>query len=290
MGVYRALGTGHLVLQWSLSESDELMPEYSLDEDLELAIRGARAAGDAVMRAFRVEQEVRYKSPEQPVTEADLAADRALYRVLSGERPEYGWLSEESADSPERLKRRRVWVVDPIDGTNSFVAGRAEFAVCVGLVDGDRAVVGVVLNPATGELFAARDGGGAFRDGEPIRVAAPGPHAPRIVASRWEMKRGEFDAFGEDWKVEPLGSTAYKMCRVADGGAEAFVSRGPKSEWDVAAAVVIVREAGGTVTRIDGGEPVFNQPNPDWRGIAASNGAVHADLIRIASQPLPPRE
>ncbi|MBB4634695.1 3'(2'),5'-bisphosphate nucleotidase CysQ [Longimicrobium terrae] len=266
------------------------MPEYSLDEDLELAIRGARAAGDAVMRAFRVEQEVRYKSPEQPVTEADLAADRALYRVLMGERPEYGWLSEESADSPERLKRRRVWVVDPIDGTNSFVAGRPEFAVCVGLVDGDRAVVGVVLNPATGEMYSARDGGGAFRNGEPIHVAAPGSHAPRIVASRWEMKRGEFDGFGDAWSVEPLGSTAYKMCRVAEGGAEAFVSRGPKSEWDVAAAVVIVREAGGRVTRIDGAEPVFNQPNPDWRGIATSNGAVHDELLRISSQPLPVRE
>ncbi|HEX8391148.1 MAG TPA: 3'(2'),5'-bisphosphate nucleotidase CysQ [Longimicrobium sp.] len=267
------------------------MPEYSLDEDLELAIRGARAAGDAVMRAFRVEQEVRYKSPEQPVTDADLAADRALYRVLAGERPEYGWLSEESADSQQRLQRRRVWVVDPIDGTNSFVAGRPEFAVCVGLVEGDRAVVGVVLNPATGELFSARDGGGAFRDGERIHVSDTGPgESPRIVASRWEMKRGEFDAYAEGWRVEPLGSTAYKMCRVAEGGAEAFVSRGPKSEWDVAAAVVIVREAGGRVTRIDGAEPVFNQPNPDWRGIATSNGAVHADLLRIASQPLPSRE
>jgi myo-inositol-1(or 4)-monophosphatase len=262
------------------------MQEFSREADLELAIRAIRAAGEAVMRAFRVEQEVTFKSPEQPVTEADLAADRALHRVLLGERPGYGWLSEETADSPERLKRERVWVVDPIDGTNSFVAGRPEFALCVGLAEGDRAVLGVVHNPVTGEVFHAVEGGGAFRDGQPIRVSERGiGEEPRIVASRWEMKRGEFDAFGE-WGVEPLGSTAYKMCRVAEGGAEAFVSRGPKSEWDVCAAVVIVREAGGTVTRIDGQEPRFNQPEPHWKGIAASNGRVHEDLVRIASQPL----
>lgn len=253
--------------------------------ELELAIRAARAAGESIMRAFRVEQEVRYKSADQPVTEADLAADRILHRILLGERPEYGWLSEETADSPERLQRERLWVVDPIDGTNSFVAGRPEFAVCVGLVDAGRAVVGVVHNPVTGEVFHAAEGGGAFRDGEPIRVSSGGLDAPpRMVASRWEMKRGEFAAFQASWSVEPLGSTAYKMCRVAEGRAEGFVSRGPKAEWDVAAAVVIVREAGGMVSRLDGGQPEFNQPEPSWRGIAASNGLVHEALLRLSAE------
>ena len=255
------------------------------ESEVELAIRAARAAGEAIMRAFRVEQEVRFKSADQPVTEADLAADRILHRILLGERPDYGWLSEETADSPDRLRRDRLWVVDPIDGTNSFVAGRPEFAVCVGLVDRGRAVVGVVHNPVTGEVFHAAEGGGAFRDGVPIRVSSVGAQGePRIVASRWEMKRGELDGFHAAWRVEPLGSTAYKMCRVAEGGAEAFVSRGPKAEWDVAAAVVIVREAGGTVSRLDGEPPRFNQPEPSWRGIAASNGRVHAELLRISAE------
>jgi myo-inositol-1(or 4)-monophosphatase len=252
--------------------------------DLELAVRAARTAGEAIMRAFRVEQEVRYKSADQPVTDADLAADRILHRILLGERPDYGWLSEETADSPERLKRARLWVVDPIDGTNSFVAGRPEFAVCVGLVDEGRAVAGVVHNPVTGEMFSAAEGGGAFCDGARIRVSDVGPaESPRIVASRWEMKRGEFDAFAADWRVEPLGSTAYKMCRVAQGGAEAFVSRGPKAEWDVAAAVVIVQEAGGRATKLDGAPAEFNQPEPQWRGIAASNGRVHGELLRLSA-------
>ncbi|HEX6910036.1 MAG TPA: 3'(2'),5'-bisphosphate nucleotidase CysQ [Longimicrobium sp.] len=253
-------------------------------EDLELAIRAACAAGESTMRAFRVEQEVRYKSADQPVTEADLAADRILRRILLQERPDYGWLSEETADSPERLKRARLWVVDPIDGTNSFVAGRPEFAICVGLVEDGRAVAGVVHNPVTGEVFSAAAGGGAFCDGMPIRVSAAGPaQSPRIVASRWEMKRGELDAFAADWRVEPLGSTAYKMCRVAQGGAEAFVSRGPKAEWDVCAAGIIVQEAGGRVTRLDGSPAEYNRPEPQWRGIAASNGFVHDELLRVSA-------
>ncbi|HEX6039019.1 3'(2'),5'-bisphosphate nucleotidase CysQ [Longimicrobium sp.] len=256
-------------------------------EDLELAIRAARAAGESVWRAFRVEQEVRYKSADQPVTEADLAADRILRRMLMEARPDYGWLSEETADSPDRLSRTRLWVVDPIDGTNSFVLGRPEFAICVGLVDAGRAVLGVVLNPATDEVFSAAVGGGAFRDGKPIRVSDVGAgEMPRIVASRWEMKRGEFDAFAADWRVEPLGSTAYKMCRVAQGGAEAFVSRGPKAEWDICAAEVIVAEAGGVVTRLDGTPAEYNRPEPQWRGIAASNGRVHDELLRLATAPL----
>ena len=252
--------------------------------DLDLAIRAARAAGEGIMRAFRVEQEVTFKSANQPVTEADLAADRILHRILLGERPEYGWLSEETRDSPERLRRERVWVVDPIDGTNSFVQGRPEFTVCIGLVDGGRAVAGVVHNPVTGEVFHAIAGGGAFRNGTPIRVSRiEMGECPRIVASRWEMKHGDFDPFGGEWLVLPLGSTAYKMCRVAEGGAEGFISRGPKAEWDVCAPVVIVQEAGGQVTRLDGGPPEFNQPEPQWRGIAASNGLVHDHLLRISA-------
>jgi myo-inositol-1(or 4)-monophosphatase len=233
-----------------------------------------------VMRAYRTEQEVTFKAADQPVTEADLAADRILREVLLGERPTYGWLSEETADSAGRLARERVWVVDPIDGTNSFVDGRTEFELCAGLVEGGRAVLGVVLNPATGELFHALRGGGAFRDGAPIRVSARGGEdAPRMVGSRWEMKRGELDRF-RGWQVEPLGSTAYKMCRVAEGGAEGFVSHGPKAEWDVCAPQVIVEEAGGRVTCLDGTAPVYNRRDPLWTGIAVSNAVLHAELLR----------
>jgi myo-inositol-1(or 4)-monophosphatase len=251
--------------------------------DLALALRATREAGEAVMGWFRADPEVRFKSPDQPVTEADLAADRILHRALLGERPGYGWLSEETADSPARLACERLWVVDPIDGTNSFVLGRAEFALSVALVDGGRAVLGVVFNPATGELYHAVDGGGAFLNGVPIRVSTTAPDAPvlRISASRWEMERGELDHFHAPWQVSPLGSTAYKMAKVAEGATDVFISAGPKNEWDVAGAAVIVAEAGGRVTGPRGIPFCYNQPNPAWRGVVASNGLLHDAVLAM---------
>jgi len=257
--------------------------------DLELALRAVRAAGEAVLPAFHAGQEVRYKAPDQPVTDADLAANRILHDVLLGGRPAYGWLSEETKDTPERLSKDRLWVVDPIDGTNSFVKGYPEFAISVALVDGGRAVVGVVLNPATGETYHAVAGGGAFLNGAPIRVSATGEAAAvrRIAASRAEMRRGELDRFAAPWRVSPLGSTAYKMAKVADGSFDVFVSAGPKSEWDVAGAAVIVAEAGGRVTRPGGDELRYNQPDPGWRGIVASNALLHDAVLAMNPSHLP---
>ena len=259
---------------------------HDLAADLELAVRAARAAGEAVMPWFRADAEVRFKGPEQPVTDADLAADRVLHEVLLGGRPGYGWLSEETADSPERLGAERLWVVDPIDGTNSFVKGIAEFAVSIGLVVGGRAVLGVVLNPATGELYHATAGGGAFRDGRPIRVSSVSEDdsARTLLSSRSEIRRGDFDAFGEPWRVAPMGSTAYRMVKIADGTGDASVSGGPKHEWDVAGAAVVLSEAGGRVTHLDGSEIRYNQAHPSWRGLAVSNGLLHQDLLATAAR------
>ncbi|HEU4558864.1 MAG TPA: 3'(2'),5'-bisphosphate nucleotidase CysQ [Longimicrobium sp.] len=257
--------------------------------DLDLAIRAARAAGAVVMPSFRTDAEVRYKSPEQPVTDADLAADRVLHEILLGERPDYGWLSEETRDSPARLEKARLWVVDPIDGTNSFVLGRAEFAISIGLVDEGRPVVGAVFNPATDELYHAVAAGGAFRNGVAIRVSPTGEtaEARTLFASRWEMGRGELDHFVAPWQVRPMGSTAYKMAKVADGTADLFVSSGPKAEWDVAGAAVIVAEAGGRVTG-PAGEPFrYNQPNPAWRGVVATNGLLHDAALALTRNHVP---
>lgn len=260
-----------------------------LHPDLELAVRAVRAAGEEVMRFFRREAEVRYKTPTQPVTGADFAADRLLAELLRGERPAYGWLSEETADSPERLGKARVWVVDPIDGTRAFIEGRAEFGVSVGLVEDGRVVLGVVYNPAAGELYHAVAGRGAFRDGEPLRM--PEERAPRrkvLIASRSDLRRGEFAPFAEEWEMAPLGSTTYKMVAVAEGRADAYVSRWGKGEWDVCAAELVVREAGGRVTDAAGEEFRYNRPDPSVCGVIAARPEVFAEIrARVAA--LPPR-
>jgi myo-inositol-1(or 4)-monophosphatase len=254
--------------------------------DLELAIRAAQRAAAEVLRFFRRDTPVDYKSPDQPITEADRAANRILHEMLIGERPHYGWLSEETADSAERLERERVWIVDPIDGTRSFIDGHAEYGISVALAVGHEAQLGVVLNPSTGELYHATRGGGAFLNGEPIRVAAPDGEEAVLLASRSEIRRGEFDPLRQQWRISPLGSTAYKMVKVADGTGSAYLSRGPKSEWDVCAAALIVREAGGTVTDLKGMQHRFNQPSPFLQGVLAAETTAHEKLLRhVATLP-----
>ena len=266
------------------------MSERAVAADLELAWSAVTAAGEAVMRWFGGALEVTFKEPGQPLTEADLEADRILReRLLSGS-PEYGWLSEETADRPDRLARDRVWIVDPIDGTRSFIGGRPEFAISVGLAERGRAILGIVSNPASGEIFWALEGGGAYRRGRggaETRLRVQADAGPRsLLASRSELAAGEFDPFRDSWQVLPLGSTAYKLARVAAGDGSAFVSRGPKSEWDVCAGALLVQEAGGVVTDLDGRPIGYNRADPYVHGIAAGSAADHAALIdRVRSLP-----
>ena len=261
-----------------------------LGDELALAVRAARAAGVVVMKAFRTEQVVTLKSPDQPLTEADLASDAMLKQHLLGSRPGYGWLSEETADTPARLECEFVWIVDPIDGTRSFVCGYPEFAISIALAQRGQALVGVVYNPASEELFTAVCGQGAYkrvgaagrlRDKAPpenrLRIGPPRGRAT-IAASRSEIQRGEFVSFARDHDILPTGSTAYKLAKVADGGAHIFLSRGPKSEWDICAGDLLVTEAGGQVTDLAGTALQYNRRDPHITGVVAAHPALHAEM------------
>lgn len=277
-----------------------------LARDFALARRAALEAGIGVLRAFGGPHEVTRKGPDQPVTPADLASDATLRRVLGRARAEYGWLSEETADRPDRLSRGRVWIVDPIDGTRSYIAGRPEYALSVGLAEAGRAVLGVILNPSTGELFGAVRGGGAWLErispterglSDALEVRSPGGddlQALRVtdrttatglvlLASRSEIAAGEMEPF-VDWTLRPCGSTAFKLAGVAAGRADAFFSRGPKSEWDVCAGTVIVLEAGGRVTDLRGAELEYNRAEPSVHGVVATNGRLHEGVLRRLSE------
>lgn len=255
------------------------------EEDLELAKHAARAAGVVVMKAFRTDQEVTFKSPDQPLTAADLAADALLKEQLLGNRPGYGWLSEETADNEERLGRALVWVVDPIDGTRSFIAGRAEFAISIALAYNGEAMIGVVYNPATAEMFTAVRGMGAFSSvgthatgGKQLGVSTAERRGV-IAASRSEIERGDFKDFGATYDLLPTGSTAYKLAVVASGKADIFFSRGPKSEWDLCAGDLIVSEAGGSVSDVRGAALHYNRRNPHIDGVLAARAPLHAQIL-----------
>ena len=257
------------------------------DADLKLARAAAQRAAEVIRPYFRTALEVTHKSPDQPLTAADLAANVVLREILIGARPEDGWLSEESVDTTERLSRQRVWVVDPIDGTRSFIAGLSEFAISIGLAVNGVAVVGVVHNPATREIYWAVRGGGAFAGREESDDAVP-LHTHTIsnnilFVSRSEIASGAAARYNSAWDVRALGSTAYKLARVAAGHG-AFLSGGPKSEWDVCAGGLLVEEAGGRATDIRGNPLAYNNADPRLNGIIAADRASHAALMRNLEQ------
>ncbi len=155
----------------------------SLEEDYALLKTAARDAGELALTYFRQQILVNRKADGSEVSEADLAVDTALKLDLLTRRPDYGWLSEETEDNPERLKHRRVWMVDPIDGTNAFLRHVAEWTVSVALVEDGVPVLGVVFNPATQEFFHAMRGKGAFLNDAPI-AASDKMHAGRRAVDR----------------------------------------------------------------------------------------------------------
>lgn len=264
--------------------------------DLVLALGAARLAGARIMESFGTDQEVHHKGPDQPVTAADLAADAVLAERLRGARPEYGWLSEESVDRPERLERSRVWIVDPIDGTRSFIEGYREFGVSVALAEDGVPVVGVIYNPARGHVVWATAGGGAWgaegwsggTAGEALDVRATGASLTTLLASRSERGGGEFEPFEEAWEVREVGSTAWKLAEVAMGRG-GYISRGPKSEWDVAAGLLVVAEAGGVATDLDGHAIELNRREPYVHGVVAGRPEAHARLLARAAGLTSPR-
>jgi myo-inositol-1(or 4)-monophosphatase len=239
-----------------------------------------RAAGATIMGYYRDRYSVQDKSPDNPVTDADFAADRLLKERLLARLPAAGWLSEETEDNPARLERRHVWVVDPLDGTKEFVLGIPEFSVSVALVEEGRPILAVVFNPATGELFQAERGQGAHHNGWPVQASSRGRlKGARVDASRSEVKIGEFEPFKDIVEVNIVGSIAYKLARVAAGLADATWSRGPKNEWDICAGTLLVEAAGGRCVDLNDEPILFNKSHPKVNGIIASNGRLHEAIV-----------
>lgn len=252
-------------------------------------LRRIEAALDAAARVFERftpgEVEVLTKSGGDPVTAADEAVDTVLRESLPREGE--GWLSEETADDPARLGCRRVWVVDPLDGTKEFVQGIPEWAVSVGLVEDGEPVAGGIFNPATGERFVGARGVGVRLAGEPAQPSRrPGLEGATILASRSETKRGEWAGFGDaPFEVKPMGSVAYKLARVAAGLDDVTWTLVPKSEWDVAAGVALVEAAGGVTWEWPGGaRRRFNAPNPLLSGLVATPAGLDAQVREFLSR------
>ncbi len=259
-------------------------PDPELVKALARAIVAARAAGSILRRHWHDRDfEIASKGHNNPVTSADLEANRAIAGLLRDAFPAYGWLSEESEDDKTRLQCARVWIVDPLDGTKEFIAGVPEFSVAIALAQEGEPVLGVTYNPVRREMFWAARGLGCHLNRRRVRVSRTRTlRRATVLASRSETARGEWQVFHGQLRVSPTGSVAYKLAMVAAGMGDATFTRLPKNEWDIAAGTALILEAGGCVTGLDG-EPVrLNQPNVRLPGLIASNRLLYPKLARLA--------
>ncbi len=232
-----------------------------LGREADTARAAAAVAGERIARLAGRRRESVEKSADHPVTQADLAANRAIESVLHDAFPGDAILSEETRDSPERLRAERVWVVDPLDGTKEFIEGVPEFAVSIALVMHGEPVVGVVLQPTTQECFWGARGEGAWLGARRLRVSgATRLEDCRALSSRAELQRGQLERQAAWFReVVPVGSAALKLAFVAAARADLWLSVAPKSEWDVCAGDLLVREAGGVFATLEHGPRVYNQ-------------------------------
>lgn len=229
------------------------------------------------------------KSGDSIVTEVDIAVNDQLHKDLALMRPGYGWLSEETEDDAGRLSRTRVWVVDPIDGTRAFAKGKPHFAVSVALVEDGRPVLAALFNPATDEFFEAVAGGGATLNGNSIRAGTRAEIEGARMAAHGPMFR--HPAWPEPWPAMEIierNSVAYRIALVACNAADAALALNTKNDWDLAAADLILTEAGGRFTSHDGKALVYNRELPRHRSmLAAGPNLYDALLARVGALTLP---
>lgn len=249
--------------------------------DLDLLIKAAQAAGDIATGYFHGQNQV-WDKPDGagPVTEADLAVDKMLRETLLDARPDYGWLSEETEDTSDRLHKDRVFIVDPIDGTRSFVEGASTWAHSLAISERGIVTAAVVFLPVLGKLYAAAKGEGATLNGVVMRpewLARVGKAS--VLATRPTMDEKHWPGGIPDIDRHHRPSLAYRLCLVAEGRFDAMLTLRQSWEWDIAAGELILSEAGVTVTDQIGGPLRFNNPHPQTNGVVAAGRGFHADLV-----------
>jgi myo-inositol-1(or 4)-monophosphatase len=243
-------------------------------------LKGAvREAGVLAQSLFRTELKNWTKGASSPVSEADIAVNDLLEARLRAATPDYGWLSEESVDDDARLGKRLVWIVDPIDGTRAYLAHRDDWCVSVALVEGASPILAAVYAPVTDEFFFAARGQGATLNDRAVqatagteldfsRMAGPKPLVQRLSASP------------DDITLHPrIGSLALRLCRVADGSLDAAFAGGQSRDWDLAAANLIVQEAGGRMTALLGDAIEYNRREVAHGILVAAGQDRHARIV-----------
>lgn len=247
--------------------------------DLELLVEIGQAAGDLALRYFRRSPTVRSKRGGAIVTDADTEVDAFLRSSLLAERPAYGWLSEESVDVPADRLRESVFIVDPIDGTRGFVEGDDRWCVSLAVVRDGRPIVCALLAPARGEIFTAVAGGGAWSGGARLTVSrAASLRDASLAGPRGWLRTAAIRSTGAALESH-VPSLAYRLAMVAAGRFDAAFASPNANDWDLAAADLLVHEAGGKLTGLDGSAPRYNRLVTRHGALAAAGEALHPALL-----------
>ena len=255
-----------------------------MNQILLTATTAAHEAGNIIHSFYHSEYEVKMKGKGNPVTEADIAADDKLKEILTREYPEYGWLSEETKDTPDRLTKNRVWVVDPLDGTKEFVEGIPNFVVSIGLVENGTPILGVIHNPINKDTYTATLGGGIFFNGKQSTISDKTDFTEiSMLNSRSETRQGLWEPYIPHFKkLIPIGSIALKLAMVAANQTDMVASLKPKNEWDICAGHCLINEAGGTLLTVEGKEISYNNPKTlITPGLVAGNESVVNSFIKL---------
>lgn len=249
--------------------------------DLPLLIDAARMAG-RVATSFVGKSAARWDKPGDagPVTEADLAVNDMLHTTLRLARPDYGWLSEESEDDTKRQTNERVFIVDPIDGTRSFVEGADTWAHAIAVAEAGTITAAVIFLPLLDKLYAAARGGGATLNDAPIRASGVDRLSDAcVLAARPSMDPHHWHGAIPDFKRAYRPSLAYRLGLVAEGRFDGMLTLRKSWEWDIAAGALVVAEAGGTCTDRTGAPLRFNNADPRLNGVVAGGKSVQAQML-----------
>jgi len=257
-----------------------------LVKDFELLKRAVLKAGEIAMEKFGSGKFKSWlKKGNEPVTEIDLEVNQFLKETLLGERPEYGWLSEESMDDKARLKKKYVWVVDPIDGTRAYIKGTPDFSISVALLENNVPVLGVTFAPALKKFYEAAKGSGAFLNGKKVLIRRAtklaGIHLQSDSAYIENTPRWQYP--WPEMSISKHQSFALRLAAFAAGETDAVLAAQPKSEWDVAAGAIMIEEAGGILCNKEGRSFAFNQENTRLHQIMAFSSGLRKEFLKIVN-------
>ena len=253
----------------------------SAGEALPLLIEAVREAGDIGLGFAREGARVFDKADKSPVTEADLAIDAHLAKRLRGLSGAIGWLSEEAVDTDERLDKQQVWVVDPIDGTRGFIAGNGEWVISAALVEAGRPLAGVLFRPSNGDLYTGGRGLGAFKNGVALRARQGALASIRTLAGPKPMFDLAQRTLPRVERASSMSSLALRIAMVAEGSVDGAFASGSSHDWDIAAADIILSEAGGLLTTVAGKDIVYNRPDPVHRPLVMAGRERQGALVAL---------